>query len=100
RSRRGPSRARGPPSTAQRISRIARRELDGCSTQLWLLNCRYRSQEREALRGSRAVTEENHPVQLHPITRRLVAPIAVAVALLAVAAGSASASLVPDDDGW
>jgi len=39
-------------------------------------------------------------VQLHPITRRLVAPIAVAVALLAVAAGSASASLVPDDDGW
>ena len=39
-------------------------------------------------------------MQLHPITRRLVAPIAVAVALLAVAAGSASASLVPDDDGW
>jgi hypothetical protein len=39
-------------------------------------------------------------VQLHPITRCLVAPIAVAVALLAVAAGSASASLVPDDDGW
>jgi hypothetical protein len=39
-------------------------------------------------------------VQLHPITRRVVAPIAVAVALLASAAGSASASLVPDDDGW
>jgi hypothetical protein len=39
-------------------------------------------------------------VQLHPITRRTVAPIAVAVALLASAAGSASASLVPDDGGW
>jgi hypothetical protein len=39
-------------------------------------------------------------VQLHPITRRVCAPIAVAVALLATAAGSASASLLPDDDGW
>jgi hypothetical protein len=39
-------------------------------------------------------------VQLHPITRRLVAPTAVAVALLASAAGSASAALVPDDGGW
>jgi hypothetical protein len=39
-------------------------------------------------------------VQSHPITRRVVAPIAVAVALLASAAGSASASLIPDDDGW
>ena len=39
-------------------------------------------------------------MQLHPITRRLVAPIAVAVALLASAAGSATASLVPGDDAW
>ena len=39
-------------------------------------------------------------MQLHPITRRLIAPTAVAVALLASAAGSASATLVPDDGGW
>jgi len=39
-------------------------------------------------------------VPLHSITRRFLAPTAVAVALLAVAAGSAPASLVPDDDGW
>jgi hypothetical protein len=39
-------------------------------------------------------------VQLDSITRLFLAPTAVAVALLAVAAGSASASLVPDEDGW
>jgi hypothetical protein len=39
-------------------------------------------------------------VQLDSITRLFLAPTAVAVALLALAAGSASASLVPDDDGW
>ena len=39
-------------------------------------------------------------MQLDSITRRFLAPTAVAVALLALAAGSASASLVPDDDGW
>ena len=39
-------------------------------------------------------------MQLHPITRRVLAPTAVALALLASAAGSASASLIPDDDGW
>jgi hypothetical protein len=31
------------------ICRDERPKLDGCSTQPWLLNCRYRGQEREAL---------------------------------------------------
>jgi hypothetical protein len=39
-------------------------------------------------------------VQLDSITRRLLAPTAVAVALLALTAGSASASLLPADGAW
>ena len=75
------------------------RDLDVCSTQPWLLNCRYRRQEREALSGSSVTTEGTTPVQLVSIIRR-IAGLAVVALLVALSAGSASASLLPDDGAW
>ena len=37
---------------------------------------------------------------LHPITRRIAAPFALAAMLVALSAASASAALVPDDGAW
>ena len=72
--------------------------LDGCSTQLWLISCRYC---REGAGGAPRVQvinrRESTPVQVVSTTRRIAAPLILAAALFAFAAGSAHASLPPVD---